>query len=156
MNKRVSFSYEITDHCQACGKDFEESEKRFPGLLHVHSYTPQAGKNKGITTQSFSADCLCRNCLLLDFAHAEAKDEQRRVTQICAGLRDTNMAYFFGARCLCGRVTHANHDDCFVCQSESRMLKKSESEAKQLRKILTELNREIKEQIKSKKEHHGN
>jgi hypothetical protein len=43
-----------------------------------------------------------------------------------------------------------------VCQSESRMLKKSESEAKQLRKILTELNREIKEQIKSKKEHHGN
>ena len=93
---------------------------------------------------------------MLDFAHAEAKEEGRRVTEICAGLHDTNMAYLLGARCLCGRVTHANHDDCFLCQSESRMLKKSEAEAKQLRRVLAELNREIKETIKSKREANAN
>ena len=152
MNTRVSFSYTVTDHCQSCGKDFDVDESRYPGVLRVNTYTTRAGINKGVVTRTFSADCLCKNCLMLDVAHTEANEERRRVTQICAGIPDTNMAYELGARCLCGRVTHHKHDDCLLCRSEERMLSKAQYEAKQFRKILAELNREIKTTIKLQRE----
>ena len=147
MSKTVVFTYEETDWCQSCGKDFDANEVRFKGLVRINTYLA-----RGRIREVVNAECVCKNCALLDAAHVEAADESRRVTKICVGIRGSNMADIYGSRCLCGRVTLVGKDSCLLCGLQMRLLSRADAEAKIIRRMIADMNRQIKETKKLEKE----
>jgi len=77
----------------------------------------------------------------MDAAILEAKDEQRRYTEI------------EHQRCPCGAVRLSSLGSCIQCEKRYRMMERAQAEARFLRKALTELRREIKQQIKQEEAH---
>ena len=150
MNNKVSFFYseETSNYCYSCGHVFESSEKKFKGNLSSQRYTDK----KGCVHERVYAECVCKNCSMVDEAHLEAKDESRRITEICIGQSDSQMGYTYGIRCLCGRATHAKKDWCLLCESEKRLIKQVDADTKLFRRMLRDLNSQIKETTKQMKE----
>ena len=150
MKQKVSFSftYSESEYCYSCGLVFKPHEKKFKGNLNVYRHTDKHGS----VHEKVSAECICKNCHMVDVAHIEAKEESRRVTEICIGSEDSQMGYTYGIRCLCGRSTLVSKDACLLCESERRMIKLVEAETKLFRRMLSDLNKQIKETTKQNTE----
>lgn len=86
----------------------------------------------------------CQQCAAVDAAMTEADDEGWRYTEIAAGLQDDS---YNGTRCCCGGVRLVSLEMCIECSRTARMLSAAEAEARLMRKVLRELNTEIRQQL---------
>ena len=87
----------------------------------------------------------CASCFEMDAAIVDAIANDRRFTEIGVGNPFGGQAFYNGARCLCGSVSHVNLRGCIRCDMDERMLGKKQKEAKLMSKMLVDLRRSIKD-----------
>ena len=94
---------------------------------------------------------VCCQCSMIDNAIIEAKINQSRFTYVCVGRDGTPLASYCGPRCACGAASIEKLSLCARCWRESRMLTKAQSEINIIKRMTTQLNRQIKEKTNGAK-----
>lgn len=121
--------------CAMCGESITPETRR----AYLHSPYKRYG------TSYICAYQVCPHCEIMNFAIIEAEQEQRRFTTVCVGKHETHFGYYFGERCLCGASTIQRMNLCVRCWRESRMLSTAQRKINAIKKMTTQLNKEIKE-----------
>lgn len=127
--------------CTMCGAEITE-ESRCASI--EWSYVKRGVRN-------FVIEPVCPNCLRMVAAEQDAKYERRRFTKVSTAQHGTRLADYYGSRCLCGAAALQSNSLCVQCWKEQRMLGKAQADITAIKKMTTQLNRQIKEQI-----NHGN